>query len=297
VTDEGGTKERWRITAIAGSAVLVAALAALGYVLFVKVTHPLPSATRTKRLSQLVIVNPGVSGVDAKPKQAAVIPSSSSNYALVKQLGSSDPDDTATYGRNWQSASDAANEATIFVDILPTTADAASVRNEAVQVNTKAKSFTSENFTLDSHFAVPGVPGSVGAAYTIAASSTSPAGKAYTAVYQFDRAVVSLQVQTDSTGLTEQDASTIASAEYRLLERVEPGFALAQTSRPATASIVYGVVALLLVMLVIVVPGIVRRSRRAHHINLERRARYQYTARGRKTVRRQRSPDWARSRR
>ena len=273
-------------------ALLLIVLAALGYALFVKQTH-----YDTSRLSRLVVEHPGVRGLKPKAAQARVVPTASSTYPTVKKLGLSDPNETGSFGATWQGPASTRNGATILADLLPTEADAARARAEAAKLDLGAGSFTSVHFTFESHFAVPGVPGSEGSAYSVPASATSTQGNAYTIVLRSGRVVASELVEAGSGGLTRADAVSIARSEHALLQQVEPGFTMQVTTRSLWPSIVYWAVTLVLVALVLTIPGIVRRSREARGLRRAERARYQYRARGRRTVRRGRAPDWSRPRR
>ncbi|HUZ09171.1 MAG TPA: hypothetical protein VMU76_03290 [Acidimicrobiales bacterium] len=276
----------------AAVAVLVVVLAALGYALFVKQTR-----YDTARLSELVIEHPGVKGLKPKAAQAQVVPTASSTYPTVKQLGLSDANGTGSFAATWQGPSSTHDGATVLADLLPTDAAAGKVRTEAAKADLGAGSFSSAKFTLRSHFGVAGVPGAAGSAYSVPESSTSTGGDAYTIVSRFDRVVVSELVESAANGLTQADAVSIARSEYSLLQQVEPGFTMQVTTRPFRPSIIYGAVTLALVALVLVLPGIVRRRRAARHLRQAERARYQYRARGRRAVRRHRTPDWSRPRR
>lgn len=273
-------------------AVVVLALAALGYDLFVKQSH-----YDTNTLAELVIPHPGVAGLKPVAMQAQVVPTASSTYPTVKKLGLYDANHTGSYGATWQGTKTAHNGLTLLADLLPTHADARKVRAEAAKLDLAPDAFSSNHFTFLSHFSVPGVPGAVGSAYSVPASSTSTGGSASTVVFRFNRVVVSELVETGTKSLTKPDVVSVARSEYSLLQQVEPGFSMQVTTRPTGSSIVYGIVSLVLVALVLVVPSIVRRRRAVRHHRRADRARYQYRARGRRVVRRQRTPEWSRPRR
>jgi hypothetical protein len=275
-------------------ATALAVLAVVGYVVFVKQTH-----VDVHRVSALVIRHPGTRPglLKAAAPRAQLVPTSSSTYATVKKLGLRDPDETASFARTWQGVGATHRAATVLVDLLPDETAAATTRAEAAKLDLGATSFASAGFVRTSRFSVPGVAGSEGSVYAVPASATNPAGTAYTLVYRVGRVVVSMLAETGPGGLTRSDAEAIARAEHDLVARVEPGFSLAVTTRQLWVSVVYIVVAAAVVLLALALPGLVRRQRRVHQERAAVRARYQYRARGRKTVRRHRTPDWSRPRR
>ena len=170
---------------------------AVGYVVFVKRTQ-----LETSRLSQLLIVHPGVAGLDAKAKQFELVPGSSSSYATVKKSAKSDPDETGGVARLWEGSSSSHNALTLLVNLLPDTAAARSTRAEAAAADLGPSSYSSEHLTFTNRFGVPGVPGALGSAYAEAASSTSVAGHGYAVVFRVGRTVVSELVQGGTSTLT-----------------------------------------------------------------------------------------------
>jgi hypothetical protein len=271
---------------------LILVVGAVGYVVFVKQTH-----LDRSRLSQLVIVHPGVPGL--KPKAAAEqeVNTERSTYPTVKTSGENDYNHTGAYARNWQGTAASHNAATLLVDLLPNEALAAKTRAEAARLDLAAGSFAAEHFTLSSHFTISGIPGSSGSAYAVAASSTSVAGNAYSIVFRVGRTVVSQLVEAGQGGLTQADAETIARNENSLLQRVEPGFTMEVTTRHFWPSLIYWVIVVVLAVLALVTPGLIRRRRAARLAKRAHREQYQYRSRGRKAVRRHRAPSWAHPRR
>jgi hypothetical protein len=273
---------------------VVVVLAAVGYQLFVKQTHVDPA-----RMSALVITHPGVPVLAPRAKQSTVIPTSSSTYPTVVAQGKHQPDQTGSFVRTWQGSSSSAsssNAATILADLLPTDSLAATVRHQAVTRDLGPNAFSSSNFMLRSRFAVAGIPGSAGSVY-VAQSGASAGKTAFAVVFRSGRVVITELAESGPGGLTRADVATLARSESSLLEQVEPGFSQQITTRPFGPSVWYGVGTLVLVGLIVLVPPFVRRRQAARHQARADRARYQYRARGRRKVRRHRSPDWSRPRR
>jgi len=119
-------------------------------------------------------------------------------------------------------------------------------------------------------------------------------------VYQLGRVGVSELMVTTRT--TRDTGPIVADGRsgYRLLSNEEPGFSIAVTRVPLEASLVYAGVALVLAALALLAPEWVRqwggRRRQLRHEREVRRAREQYLARGRRTVRRQKAPAWSQPR-
>jgi hypothetical protein len=272
--------------------VVILALGASGCAVFAGRTRVV-----TSRLSSLVIAHPGVSGLVAKPKQSSVVPTHSMPYKAVKQAGAADPDRTGAIGRVWEGPASTHNAATLLISLLPDRASAAEALAQVKSKSLGASAYKAQQFVLSGHFEVPGVPGSAGSAYQVAASATSVAGSGYAVVFEVGRVVVSELVEGGTGGLGQSDARSIARSEWSLLERVEPGFSLSETTWSLAELGAIGGGAVALAALVYVTPVAVRRQRLRAALRAEERSRYQYRARGRKTVRRHRAPAWARPRR
>jgi hypothetical protein len=280
---------RWRplhLPRVLAAAVVV--VAAVGYVVFVK-------STRIDRssLSALVIGQTGVRALHSKPVESELVSPQKSAFAAVKKAAASDPAGTGGYGKEWSGSTASGDAATELVELLPSSAQARLVRAEAQAEYSDASSLKAAHTTVTAHFTVTTVAGAFGVSFATAKSSTTSATTGTAIVFQQGRAVAVEYLQSSTGGLSRTDATTVARAEYALLERNEPGFSMTQTTRPLVLSVVYGLVALLVAGLILFLPGQVRRRRARRQARLEEQARYEYRARGGKAMRRRRPPAWA----
>lgn len=285
---------RWRVA----RAVAVVVLAAVGFAVFIPLSRP-----DGKLLAKLVIRHTALTEVPHKASLAESVPPSQSSFAVTRKAARRHPEETGLYAREWYISSSGPPEAGVVLQFLPTVSAARSVFAAVEKELLKAPSLPDETAVSPSAFAVPGVPGARGESFLLddsTASSKSPVGSSYTTAFRVGRAVVSeLMVTT----MVTRDTTPIVSdgqASYRLLEKDEPGFSLAVSHIPWEASVIYVGVALVVAALALLAPewlvGSVRRRRQRHHEREVRRAREQYLARGRRTVRRQRAPAWSQPR-
>jgi hypothetical protein len=266
----------------------VVVVAAAGYVVFVK-------STRIDRasLSTLVIDKTAVTALKSKPVASEFVSPQKSAYAAVKRAAASDPDGTGGYGKEWSGSTASGDAATELVELLPTSAQARSVRAEAEAAYTDASALKAAHTTVTAHFTVPTVADSFGVTFATAASSTTSATTGTAIVFGQGRAVAVEYLQSSTGGLSRTDATTLARAEDALLEQKEPPFSLTQTTRPLTLSVVYFLVTALVAGLILLVPGLVRRRRARRQERRDEQARREYRARGAKSLRRRRQPAWA----
>ncbi|MGA2302986.1 MAG: hypothetical protein ABSH29_02180 [Acidimicrobiales bacterium] len=271
---------------VLASAVVV--VAAVGYVVFVK-------STRIDRasLSALVIDRTAVTALKSKPVESEFVSPQKSAFAAVKKAAASDPGGTGGYGKEWSGSTASGDAATQLVEILPSSAQARSVRAEAEAEYSDASSLKAAHTAVTAHFSVPTVAGAFGVSLATAKSSTTSATTGTAIVFQQGRVVAVEYLQSSTGGLSRTDATTMARAEDALLERNEPSFSLTRTTRPLALSVVYVLVTLLVAGLTLLVPGLVRRRRARRHARREEQARYEYRARGGKAMRRRRQPAWA----
>jgi len=271
---------------VVASAVVV--VAAVGYVVFVQ-------STRIDRasLSALVIDQTGVTALKAKPVQSEFVAPQKSAFAAVKRAAASDPDGTGGYGREWSGSTASGDAATQLVEILPTSAQARLVRDEAEAEYSDASALKAAHTTVTARFTVPAAANAFGVSVATAKSSTTSATTGTAIVFQQGRVVAVEYLQSSTGGLSRTDATTIARAEHALLERNEPAFSLTRTTRPLALSVVYGLVTLLVAGLILFLPGLVRRRRARRQARREEQARYELRARGGKAMRRRRPPAWA----
>jgi hypothetical protein len=262
---------------------------AVGYVVFVK-------STRVDRagLSALVVDRTAVTALRSKPVESEVVAPQKSAFAAVKKAAATDPDGTGGYGKEWSGSTASGDAATELVEILPSSAQARSVRAEAEAAYSDASSLKAAHTTVTAHFTVPALPGGAfGVSFATAKSSTTSATTGTAIVFQQGRVVAVEYLQSSTGGLSRTDATTMARAEDALLARNEPSFSLTQTTRPLALSVVYVLVTLLVAALILLIPGLVRRRRARRLARREEQARYEYRARGGKAMRRRRQPAWA----
>jgi hypothetical protein len=107
-------------------------------------------------------------------------------------------------------------------------------------------------------------------------------------VFRVDSFVVVEFVQTaGSSGSAQANVISLGRAEYQHLRQLGSGFSLVQTSRPLVASLVYGTVALILVVATFFAPIVVRSIGRRRRMAREKAERREILQRGRKVVNRQ----------
>jgi hypothetical protein len=266
----------------------VVVVAAVGYVVFVKTTR-----TDRASLSTLVIDKTGVTALTSKPVESEFVSPQKSAYSAVKKTAASDPDGTGGYGKEWSGSTASGDVATQLVELLPTSAQARSVRAEAEAAYADAASLKAAHTTVTAHFTVPTAADAYGVSFATAASSTTSATTGTAIVFQQGRVVAVEYLQSSTGGLSRTDATTMARAEDALLEGKEPSFSLTQTTRPLALSVLYLLVTALIAGLILVLPGLVRRRRARRQARREEQARREYRARGAKSLRRGRQPAWA----
>jgi hypothetical protein len=287
----------WRIRALRAAAVVV--LAGVGYAVFLPQSH-----VDRKLLGKLVIPRTALDSVPHKAKLAQAINPSQSSFAATRKAGKADPGHTGLYAREWYVAPSAPPEVGVVLQLLPTAASARAVLAAVdAQLHTKPQ-LTQETATAPRSFSVPGVSSARGVSYLLTDNTThspNPIGSAYTDVFQEGRAVVSELLVTTSPRRDTATAVADVRAERKLLEERVPGFSMVTTSYPSTATLVYVAAAAAAAAAAVFMPEFAAarlRRRRARHAERElRRAREQYLARGRRTVRRGRAPAWSQPRR
>lgn len=287
----GGWRVRWL------RVVVVVVLAGVGYALFMPQTH-----IDRKLLGNLVIRHTAVGSLPGKAKLAEAIAGSRSSFDVTKKAARVHPDATGLFAREWYVVSGAPPEVGIVLQKLPTSTEARSVlRAVQVQLGT-APTLSGETASAPQPFSVPGVASAKGVSFLLSDANTrAEIGTAYTGAFQQGAAVVSeLIVETSST---RDPSAAIADmqAGSALLARAEPGFSMVRTTYAFVATLVYAVVTVVAAAGAVFLPEFMarrlRRRRERHEERELRKAREQYLARGRRTVRRGRAPAWSQSRR
>jgi hypothetical protein len=278
--------------------VAVVVVAGIGFPIFVPVTRP-----DGKLLGRLVISHSALSTVPRKPTLTQSVSPSQSTFAVTRKAARRDPNDTGLYAREWYISSSGPPQAGIVLQFLPTVGQARAVLADVEKQLPAPPSLPDETAVSGASFAVPGVPGARGESFLLNDTTTpskSPVGTSYATVFRVGRAVESELIVATSAERDPQPIVADSQAEYRLLGRAEPGFSLARTHLPWASSLVFVAVTLAVAALALLAPewlrDSVRRRRQRRHEREVRRAREQYLARGRRTVRRQKAPAWAQPR-
>lgn len=281
-------------------AVVVLVLGATGWYVLIPQSH-----TERSLLSALVQKHTALSPkVPAKAQLSEGINPTQSTFRATRAAAKRDPAATGMFAREWYVSSSGPPEVGIVLQWLPDDATARSVFSAVVPELKTAPSLTQETATASQRFSVPGVSGSQGISWILGDSTTSahtPVGASYTIVYRVGRAVISeLMVTTSPTRDTAAIAAD-ARAGARLLAQHGSGFSIVRTTYPLIASVVFAGVAVAVAAGLVVLPEplaarLERRRERRHEREL-RKAREQYLARGRRTVRRQRAPAWSQPKR
>ena len=277
-------------------AVLV--LSGIGFAMFIPQSTP-----HRQLLGRLLVAHTAGPGMPAKARVSQSVPPSESTFAVTRSSARTDPNDTGLYAREWYVAANAPPETGMIVQLLPDAARARTVSAQVAKEVSTAPTLQDEAAESPESFSVSGVAGAKGYSFLLndtAQPSKGTVGAAYKASLRVGRALVTeLMVTTVPT----RDLGAIRSDlrhETALLGRVLPGFSFVRTTIPLVASIVYGAVAVVVAALAVVLPELFvtwRHRRRARRLEREqRRAREQYLARGRRTVKRQRAPAWSQPR-
>ena len=260
-------------------AVVVLAVAAVGYQAVIPVTH----VVRT-RLAGLVVSEPGVAGYNVKPSGAAEQSDSQTQLAAVTAAAKRSPNDTGVYSIEWmQSASDVAG---LVVLLLPTDAQATETLSQVRTQQMAATSDSANGLTRRSTFAVDGVPGSAGALFAPSAPSKSPGPSLVVTAFRSGRVVALSEVL--STAHTQSGATTLAVNEYSHLRRVVPGFSLKVVKRPMAATALWAAAAVALALLVALGPIGRRRLARRRQQRLEEELSHRVVVHGQVITKRRR---------
>jgi hypothetical protein len=222
-------------------AVVVLAAAAFGYQALIPTTH----IDRT-RLAHLVLGEPGVTGYNVKPSQAAEQPATGLPLTTVTAAAKRSPNQTGVYSIEWiKSQTDAAG---LVAFLLPSDAQAAATLPEVRTGQLGATSYSSNGLTRRSTFAIAGVPGSEGALYSPTAKSAAPAPSLVITAFSYGRTVAMTELQ--SAAQTQADATTATVNEYAHLRQIEPGFTLKVVNYPVVATVLWAAAAVALAALV-----------------------------------------------
>lgn len=264
-----------RPTLVAVLAILVVAIVV--YALWIPVTRADGS-----RLAALVRSAPP-QGLDLKPPTSRTIAASEYPFAEARAAAKSAPHETGVVSVEWQPKAKNGAGAEVLLTLLPSEADAAKVRAEAISSYVSTKALKSNSYTLKKRFTVKGVPGVAGVSFATSGSGKSTVDEV---VFQVDRAVeVAFMEGVGSRGVAQ--VSSFAQSQHGRLDQEVPGFSLATTSLPPGASFVYWVVTLAVVLVAVSVPPTIRRIRRRRRLTRAEARRRERSARGRKVLKQQ----------
>ncbi len=268
-TDGLKTPRKRMILAVVGAAVVLLG-SVIGYLTLIPQTHVVPS-----RLSQLVTTRPGVKAFDIKATSSLVQPVAKSGIKPLEAAANQFPAQTGIYSRVWRPSANPVAATEIIAFLSPSTTTARSVYQLLNTQQLGSKSYASSSLARRSTFNVPGIAGSSGATYSSSgASSTTKANPTLgEVVFRFGR-VVAL-TETLSTSGAQHSVQVIARSEAAQLHSVEPGFTLAATAYPVTASWIWAIVTLVLLLAVGYVPFALPRWRERQallrSVDIERR--------------------------
>ena len=271
--------------------VLIVIVAALVFV-FVFPTQ----SVQMGRMSALVVQDTGISALQPSPSKQSPTDPAKSAFAEVKTAAAAHPEATGSYGAEWAGTKTSKNVGSIILFLLPTEPEAATTQSQALAQYITGSTLAQQHFSLTARFDIPGVALGTGAAYTVAKSSTTPASAAYVTVYRVGRITAVQFLQSADGAQTESDAVHLTQVEVHRLATVGPGFTMNATSWPRWPSIIYWILVALLAVAAYFAPAARARLRAARAEREDQRRLAESRSRGAKTIRRQRSPDWAQRR-
>jgi hypothetical protein len=243
-------------------ALVVVVVAAVGYQLVVPQTHVVRA-----RLNRLVLPQPGVAKYNVKSPVTAEQPASTTQLSTVESAATKSPNRTGVYSISWSPSQ--SSGAGVLVFLLPTTAQAKAALPQVRAQEAAAGSYTSQGLTRRGTYAVTSVPGSAGATYSPTSEGSGLGADLSIATFRDGRVVGAVEVVGASA--TQADSGTIATNEYNLLRKVEPGFTLKKVTRPVLASSLWVAAAVLLAAIAALTPAARRRlaDRRQRKIDEE----------------------------
>lgn len=280
---DGARRARRSWPGVVLRAVVVLAVAGVGYYEVIPSTH-----VQRSRLSQLLITVNGTTTYPGGPSTSAERPSTTGGLASMKAAAAKSPNRTGIYVSTWTTKASAQDGLAMVAFLTPDTATAGKVRAELAKTQLSANAYSSSTspLTRTSTFSPAGIPGAAGSLYSTG-PKVNPAGHVAVTVWQTGR-VVAL-VESVTTGATAQsDAVTSAQREAARLSAVEPGFTLSVTRYPSTATIVWSVGSLIVLILVAGGPVAWRRRQERKARELEEELARTIRVRGQTIVRRRR---------
>ena len=286
---------RWRLI----RAIVVLALAGVGFAFLI----PQTKADRAL-LSRLVIVHTALPGLQGHRGHSQSVPPSQSAFAATRNAAKKHPDATGIYTREWYVTQSAPPEAGLVAQVVPDDATARTVLHDVEAQLSSLPTLPGVKASSPQTFSVPGVPGARGVSFVLADStgaSHATVGYAYKCAFRVGRIVITELAVSDRPTLDLGPVRSDMHAGATLLGRVEPGFTLLRTTIPLVATVVWWVLSVVVAAGMLFAPeaaaGMLERRRERRQEREHRRAREQYLARGRRTVKRQRAPSWSQPKR
>lgn len=266
----------WRTPALAATrAVVVAAVAVVGYLLVVPQTH-----VDRNRLAQLIIPETGISTFPGKAPQSQGEPVPGSGINSLEALNKTHPDATGIWVSQWagtgQSASDLA--AVVVVD-TPSSADATKVLGD-LRPQTVDRTTTGQSYTRSATFTASGVPGSQGALFASGAAQAGQPSRLASILWQQGKVVSIVEEAADAN--TQAQAQSMTQREAALLRSDEPGFSQKVTTYPTGPTIAWAAVAA--AVLILFAGGPVLFGRRRRRRDAERQALLEAQVRGHSAI-------------
>jgi hypothetical protein len=233
-------------------AVARAALVLGGAALLYQVVVPQNHVNRT-RLGELVVPAPGPATFNTNPTSGGEQSTTQTGLTALVAAAKKSPNKTALFSEAWiPTSTDAAG---IVVALLPSDAQATTTLSQMRGVQLTKDAYAGNELGQQSTFTVAHVPGSAGALYVSTAkpANGAPANPNLGVVlFRVGKVVAAAQVLT--TGPAQQDATTAATNEYQLLQKIEPHFTLETVSYPVGPTVAWGIGAVVLALIVALGP-------------------------------------------
>jgi len=268
----------------AAIALVALALAIVGYFLIVPNTF-----INSDLLGRLVLANTGLKGVAAAPTYSAPLPTVSSPLSALTAAAAENPGTAGSYARNWFGPLSTGNSVDLSAELLPTRQVALTTQSEAGVQDIGAAALKTALHTVTARFTVPG---GTAVTYTTPrpvpkSGPQGPPVPGAAADFSFGRVVIRMTMTGPVS--TRPSLVGVVDRQLTLLKRVEPNFpTLSVTSYSTIKSIVYWVIAILLIVALALVPDWVRRVRAQRRARELARQRRQVTVRGSKALKRHR---------
>jgi hypothetical protein len=278
--DRPGSHPYRKPALVVARAIVVLAIAAVGYQEVIPLHHTEVTKTVTSRLSRLAIQQPGVPGFKAKPTSAGVQSTANVGIAALASAAKKSPDKTGLYSIEWSgSAKGSTDGIGVIVFLLPTPADAQAVLGQVSTSVLSSKAQATNSMDRTGTFALPGLSGSAGSVFEPSKKTKTSQDLVVTAWRQGTVVAVVQDAKTTTTAAgaaaAKSEALTVSQAQAKHLASVEPGFTLVEVVRPAgtthpvLASAVWIVGSVIVALLAGFGPLAVGRARRRRRERLQ----------------------------